>query len=126
MEMIAPLRDAASWILICTGSFVILTGAIGMLRMPDVFTRMHAASLIDSLGAALLILGLMLQAPGVLVALKLAFVLALLFFLGPVVTHALAQAALGQLDPMLDEDRRAREPPSALPGRPADEGRPRA
>ena len=91
MEMIA---DAISWGLIVLGSFFLVTGALGMLRMPDVYTRMHAASVIDTLGATLLILGLVIQAGLTLVALKLLFVLALMFFFGPVASHALAQAAL--------------------------------
>jgi len=55
MEVIA---DAISWVLIALGSFFLVSGAIGLIRMPDVYTRMHAASVIDTLGAMLLILGL--------------------------------------------------------------------
>jgi multicomponent Na+:H+ antiporter subunit G len=112
MEMIA---DAASWVLIVLGSFFLVVGALGMLRMPDVYTRMHAASVIDTLGATLLILGFAIQAGFTLIALKLFFVLALLFFFGPVASHALAQAALqAGVEPLLDEDRRQRE----VPGKP--------
>lgn len=107
MEMIA---DTISWGLIVLGSFFLVTGALGMLRMPDVYTRMHAASVIDTLGATLLILGLVIQAGLTLVALKLLFVLALLFFFGPVASHALAQAALhANVKPILAEDRRGRD-----------------
>ena len=77
--------------------------------MPDLYTRMHAASVTDTLGAGLLIGGLMLQAGLTLVTLKLLFLLALFFFTGPVVTHALAQAALHEgVEPVLHEDRRRR------------------
>lgn len=101
--------DIASFILIALGSFFTVVGAFGLMRMPEVFTRMHAASVIDTLGAGLLILGMVLQAGLSLVALKLLFVLALFFFMGPVVTHALAQAALHEgIKPLLSEDRRAR------------------
>ena len=101
--------DIASWVLISIGGFFIVTGAVGMLRMPDVYTRMHAASLIDTPGAGLLIVGLALQAGSALVVFKLVVVLALLFFVGPVATHALAQAALeAGVEPVLDEDRRDR------------------
>ena len=67
---------------------------------------MHAASVIDTLGAGLLIIGMILQAGISLIALKLVFILALLFLISPVATHALAQAALhaGNL-PELKEDR---------------------
>jgi multicomponent Na+:H+ antiporter subunit G len=99
--------EIASWALILAGSFFTVTGAIGLLRMPDVYTRMHAASVIDTLGIGLLILGMVLQAGLSLVTLKLLFLLALVFFTWPVVTHALAQACLhAGIEPQLAEDRR--------------------
>jgi len=101
--------DIASWVLIVLGSFFIVVGAFGLVRMPDLFTRMHAGSVTDTLGAGLLILGMVLQAGLSLVVLKLLFILALFFFTGPVVTHALAQAALHEgIEPLLAEDRRNR------------------
>lgn len=105
--MISVLVEIASWGLILAGSFFVVVGGLGLLRMPDLFTRMHAASVIDSMGAALLILGMLLQAGMSLVALKLGFIFALFFFTSPVVTHALAQAALHErTKPLLSEDRR--------------------
>ena len=75
--------------------------------MPDIYTRAHATSVIDTVGAALLIFGLMLQAGFSLVTLKLLFLLAISFFTLPVVAHALAQAALHEnIPPKLAEDRR--------------------
>jgi multicomponent Na+:H+ antiporter subunit G len=101
--------DLLSWLLILLGSFFTIVGGLGLVRMPEFFTRMHAASVTDSLGAGFLLLGLMLQAGFSLVTMKLLFILALIFFLGPVVTHALAQAALHEkVEPMLAEDRRGR------------------
>jgi len=103
------LLDVASWVLILTGSGFIVVGAIGILRFPDVYTRMHAASVIETLGAGVLFAGLMLQAGFTQVTLKLLFILLLFFFTGPVITHALAQAALhAGVKPELDEDRRDR------------------
>ena len=104
----------ASWLFIGLGSVFVVIGAIGMVRMPDLYTRMHAASVTETLGAGLLIIGMMLQAGLTLNLLKLVFLLALLFFTGPVVTHALAQAALHEgVHPLLSEDRRKRR---AQPG----------
>lgn len=101
--------DGLSWIFILAGSAFIIIGAIGLVRMPDLYTRMHAASVSDTLGAGLLITGLILQAGFTLVTLKLLFLMVLFFFTGPVATHALAQAALGEdVKPLLDEDRRER------------------
>ena len=107
--MIEAALNAVSWALILAGSFFTIVGAVGLLRMPDVYTRMHAASVTDTLGAGFLLLGLMVQAGLGLVTLKLLFILILFFFTGPVATHALAQAALrAGIKPKLAEDRRGR------------------
>lgn len=117
----AIVIELASWTLILLGSFFTVVGAFGLVRMPEVFTRMHAASVTDTLGVGFLILGMALQAGFSLVTLKLAFLLALFFFTGPVVTHALAQACLHEgIQPRLAEDRRGA--PRAAAADP-DEGR---
>lgn len=88
--------NVASWVLIVGGGVFCLLSGVGLVRFPDVFTRMHAASLADTLGAGLILLGLLLQA-GIgadLVGVKLILILVFLLFTSPVVTHALAQAAL--------------------------------
>ena len=108
--LIATLIHLTSYAMILAGSVFVVIGAIGLLRMPDLYTRMHAASVTDTLGAGLLLGGLMLQAGLSLVTLKLLFLLALIFLLGPVATHALAQAALHErVEPLLHEDRRGRD-----------------
>ncbi len=105
----ALLIDVASGVLIAAGCFFILVGAFGLVRMPDVYTRAHGTSIIDTVGAGFLLMGLMLQAGWSLVTLKLLFVLAISFFTLPVVAHALAQAALHEnITPKLAEDRRTR------------------
>jgi multicomponent Na+:H+ antiporter subunit G len=112
--------EIASWVLLLLGSFFTIVGAVGLVRMPEIFTRMHAASVTDTLGVGFLMLGMCLQAGFSLVTLKLVFLLALFFFTGPVVTHALAQACLHEgVMPWLAQDRR-----SAARLRPNDEGRP--
>lgn len=92
--MIGPLIDGLAWAALLAGGFFCLTGAIGVLRLPDFYCRTHAAGMIDSLGAALILLGLMLQAGFSLVAVKLFFILAFLWLSGPAAVHALARAAL--------------------------------
>jgi multicomponent Na+:H+ antiporter subunit G len=101
------LIDIISGILIAAGSFFVLVGAISLVRMPDVFARIHGASIIDTVGAGFLILGMILQAGWSLVAVKLLFILAIFFFTLPVAAHALARAALHEgVKPKLAEDRR--------------------
>ena len=94
--MMQPVLDIVSWALILTGSFFTVVGAIGLVRMPDVYTRMHAASVTDTLGVGFILLGLILQAGSVLVAAKLVIIGLLIFFTSPAATHALARAALGR------------------------------
>lgn len=107
----AWIADGVSWILLISGSFFYVVGGIGLLRMPDVFTRIHAASVSDTLGAGLLIAGMIVQAGLSLVAFKLVAIYVLLLFTGPVATHALARAArYAGIEPRLHE---AREAPSS-------------
>lgn len=94
--------DIASWVLLAAGGFFSVVGALGLVRMPDFFTRMHAASVTDTLGAGLVLLGLMLQAGWTLVMVKLVFIGLLIFFTSPTSTHALARAAIARgLKPLL-------------------------
>ena len=104
--------DAVSWVLLLAGGFFCMVGAVGMLRMPDFYTRMHAASVIETLGAGLLLLGLMLQAGWTLVAVKLLMVGVLISFASPTATHALARAAMVRgLKPLLaDEENKPLKP----------------
>jgi multicomponent Na+:H+ antiporter subunit G len=99
--------EIASWALILLGSFFTIVGALGLVRMPEVFTRMHAASVTDTVGVGFLIFGMSVQAGLSLVTLKLLFLLLLFVFTVPVVTHALAQACLHEgVKPALAHDRR--------------------
>lgn len=85
--------DIASWILIVAGGLFSIVGGIGLLRMPDFYTRVHAASVTDSLGVGLILLGLALQSGWTLVTAKLMVIGLLIFFTSPTATHALAKAA---------------------------------
>jgi multicomponent Na+:H+ antiporter subunit G len=98
----AVIAEALSWIFIVAGSVFVLIGGIGLIRLPDFYTRIHAAGITDTMGAWLILIGLMFSAGWTLVMLKL---LMLLFFLAatsPLASHALAKAAfLRGLEPML-------------------------
>jgi multicomponent Na+:H+ antiporter subunit G len=107
----AALVDALSWLCLLLGGGFCIVGAAGLLRMPDFYTRMHAASVIDTLGAGLMLLGLLLQAGFTLVGVKLLMIGLLIFFASPTATHALARAAMARgLKPLLahEEDARSR------------------
>ena len=87
--------EIMSWIFLLSGSFFVIVGGVGVIRLPDVYSRMHAAGLTDTLGTALILAGLMLQAGISLVAIKLALIGVVLIFTGPTSTYALANACLG-------------------------------
>jgi multicomponent Na+:H+ antiporter subunit G len=90
----SAILDIASWILLVAGGLFVFIGGVGALRMPNFYTRMHAASLTDSMGSILIIVGIMLQAGFSLATFKLLAILAFLLLTGPTATYALANAAL--------------------------------
>jgi multicomponent Na+:H+ antiporter subunit G len=96
------LIDGLSWLFLMSGGIFCIIGAIGLIRMPDFYTRVHAASVIDTFGVGLVLLGLMLQAGVTLVMAKLLVLAVLIFFASPTATHALARAAMIRgLQPLL-------------------------
>lgn len=108
--MTAVALDIASWVFLIAGALLAVVGGIGMLRLPDFFTRMHAASVTDTGGMLLILLGLALQAGWSLVTAKLALIALFLLFTSPTATHALANAALSAgLRPRLADDDRGGE-----------------
>ncbi len=105
------ILDVTSWISLSLGGFFCLVGGIGLIRMPDFYTRVHAASVTESLGAGLILLGLLLQAGFTLVGAKLLLIGLLVLFVSPTATHALARAGMVRgLRPLL-----AREEPTSKP-----------
>lgn len=88
------LVDIASWVLLSLGGAFVFIGGIGALRMPNLYTRMHAASLTDTMGAMLVIAGVMLQSGASLATIKLAAILLFLLLTSPVASNTLASAAL--------------------------------
>ena len=90
----ALVADIASWILMTVGGVFVLLGGVGALRMPDLYTRIHAASLTDSAGSMYIIAGIVLQAGLSLATVKLAAILFFIFLTAPTAANALAGAAL--------------------------------
>lgn len=98
--------EALAYVLVFAGAAFCLVGAVGVLRFPDVFARMHSAGITDTLGALLVLVGLMLLAGLSLATAKLAFILAFLWMTSPTATHALSKAALhGGVRPRLADDK---------------------
>lgn len=88
------ILDAISFAMLALGGFFVFMGGLGALRFPDLYTRMHAAGLTDSLGTLLTLGGIMLQSGWSLATVKLLTILFFLLMTGPTATYALANAAL--------------------------------
>ena len=89
----AGLLEWTGGVLVCAGAIAAIIGALGLVRLPDVYSRIHAAGIIDTAGVALMVLGMVLLAPSWLVAVKLVLVGVFLFFTSPVSGHAIARVA---------------------------------
>ena len=90
-----PVFQGLSWALLMGGCFFIITGGVGLLRLPDVYSRMHASGVTDTLGAGLFLGGLMIQGGLSLVTAKLVLILVFILFTSPTATYALANALYG-------------------------------
>ena len=83
-----------SWFLMLSGAFFILSGAVGVLRFPDFYSRIHPSGLIDSAGAPLILVGIAIQYGMTLITLKILLLVVFLLFTGSTSTHALVKAAM--------------------------------
>ena len=96
--------DISSAVFLLIGSFLCVSGGVGILRFPDFYTRMHAVGVTETLATAMILIGLMLQVPDTLVLLKLIIILLITLFISPTASHALASAAVhNNLMPELDQ-----------------------
>ena len=97
MNLVIDVLSAAC--LLAGAVFIVISG-VGMIRLPDFFTRLHAAGVGETLGSWLVLLGLLLQSGWSLVSVKLIMIFVFLIVTSPTATHALAKSALhGGLKP---------------------------
>ena len=98
------LGGIISGLLLLAGSFFAVVGGIGIVRLPDFYTRLHGGGMTDTLGAGLVLIGLMFQSGMSLTTAKLVMILAFLLICSPTSCHALAQSAVSEgLQPLLAE-----------------------
>jgi len=97
--------DLLSGLFLLLGGFLSITGGVGLIRLPDFFSRVHASGLNETLATPLLLIGLMLQMDWSLDLLKVLFIIALVLATSPTAAHAMAKAALhGGLRPRAADD----------------------
>lgn len=111
--MIGPV-DMLSLVLVLAGLVFFAAGSLGMLRFPDVYTRLHALTKADNLGLGLVILGLTLQAGSLPLVLKLLLIWFLVLFSGAAACHLVGQRALTQDEAGLEGKPVARRGPPDL------------
>ena len=101
--MIDTVLDVLSWILLCLGGLFVLAGGIGALRLPEFYTRLHAASLTETMATILIFTGMVLQAGLTLASVKLVAIMLFLLLTAPTASYALANAALQSgMQPKID------------------------
>ncbi|MGI9493671.1 MAG: monovalent cation/H(+) antiporter subunit G [Geminicoccaceae bacterium] len=111
----AFLLDTLTFLLLLAGSISMLIGGYGLHKTHDVFARMHAAGMIDTLGLGLIMVGLMLQGGFSLVTFKLFLIIVFVLYTSPVVTHALADACLNNgVEPLVDHHDKDGDQPSSM------------
>ncbi|MCJ8310930.1 MAG: monovalent cation/H(+) antiporter subunit G [Rhizobiaceae bacterium] len=91
--MLTLIVDILTWACFIVGGFFLFIGSLGMVRLVDFWARLHAASIIDSAGIGLILVGMMLQGGFTLITAKLALIVLFLFITGPTASHAVANAA---------------------------------
>ena len=101
----ALVAEILGWVFLVAGSVFVLIGGIGLIRLPDFYTRIHAAGITDTMGAWLVLVGLMFASVSWLVTVKLVMLLLFLAITSPLSGHALAKAAyLRGLKPLLGHE----------------------
>ena len=78
---------------IACGVVALLIGSLGLLRLPDVYCRIHAVGMIDTAGASFIILGMIIHEGFTFVTVKLVLIGVFMFFTSPIATQAVAQVA---------------------------------
>ncbi len=91
--MISQVLEVASGVFLVAGALFTLTGAVGLLRFPDFYTRIHAGGITETVGAGFILAGLLLRVDAWSVGVRLVVILAFLVLTSPTATHVLAQAA---------------------------------
>ncbi|PKG81653.1 sodium:proton antiporter [Colwellia sp. 75C3] len=111
MDIIINISGA---LFLLIGSFLCISGGVGLLRFPDFYTRMHAVGVTDTLGAGMILIGLMFYSPDFLTFSKLVIILLLTLLIGPTTSHVLAKAAMhNNLMPKLQQEDNIKETSSS-------------
>jgi len=92
--MIETVCNLLTFLCLLGGAIFLVIGAVGLVRLPDFFTRLHAGGVTETMGVGLILLGLVFQAGWSLALPKVLMILCFLIATSPTACHALAQAAI--------------------------------
>lgn len=90
----SAIRDLLSLTFMVGGLFFFFVGTVGLIRLPDVLTRMHATTKCDTLGAGLIVLGVVLYLGFTFASLKALLILAFIWLTNPTAAHIIAKAVV--------------------------------
>lgn len=88
-----PVLNAISIASMAAGAAFFVAGTIGLLRFPDLYTRLHALTKADNVGLGLIVLGLAIQSASIAAALKLIVIWLLVLLASSSAGHLIARAA---------------------------------
>jgi multicomponent Na+:H+ antiporter subunit G len=99
------LQHTLSIVFVVLGILFIFAGSIGILRLPDFYSRTHSISKSDTLGVIFVIIGLVIYEGLTQSSLKLVFIALFIALSNPIGSHALSRAALKKgIKPLLGDD----------------------
>jgi multicomponent Na+:H+ antiporter subunit G len=99
------MRDFTSALLLVAGALFCLLGAVGIIRMPDLFTRLQAATKTGTLGVGFILVGVAVHFGDLGVSVRAVLVIAFLFLTAPVAAHVIARAAYFVQTPLWEHTR---------------------
>jgi len=95
--------DVVAIVLAAAGTGLILVAGIGIVRMPDLLTRMHASSKAGTLGASLILLAVAIDRPEMAIVMRIVLIILFLFLTAPLSAHMIARAGYCRKTPLCDE-----------------------
>ncbi len=100
--MLSLLRDILVLVLLFGGLFFLVVGVIGLIRLPDIYNRLHALGKCDTMGAGLIVLAMILIVPGMTNVIKLILMEIFILVINPVVTHLTTKTAYVRGTPLVE------------------------
>ncbi len=97
------VREILAIILLFGGLFFLIVGVVGLIRLPDIYNRLHALGKCDTMGSGMIILGMVLIVPGMTNVVKLLLMIIFTLAINPVMTHLITKTAYVRGTPLSDD-----------------------